>query len=473
VARGTVVNSVFMIGVNALGFLKGFVVAGFLTTSEFGVWGLLVITMGTLYWLAQIGVDDKYIQQDHADQKVAFEQAFTMQSLLCGVFIVIILVATPLFALVYGTWQIVAPAYVVALAMPAVALQTPMWTYYRRMDFVKQRTLQALDPIASFVVTVALAVAGLGYWALVIGVVFGAWAAALASLRAAPYRPRFRYDRATLREYLSFSAPVLAGQASGVLIAQVPITVAQRTLGLAAVGAIALASSISLYAGRVDEIVTHAIYPAVCAVKDRTEVLFETFTKSNRLALLWGVPCGVGVALFADDLVRDVLGERWLPAVVLIQAFGLIAAANQIGFNWDVFYRARGETRPIAVTGTVSMVVCLVATIPLILVDGLDGFAIGMAAMMVALLALRRHYLRRIFPGVSLFRHSARAILPTVPAAALVLGARQLESGRTVSQAIAELVLFVGVTVATTAVVERRLVREFVGYLRRTSAAPA
>jgi O-antigen/teichoic acid export membrane protein len=316
-------------------------------------------------------------------------------------------------------------------------------------------------------------VAGLGYWALVIGVVFGAWAAGLASLRAAPYRPRFRYDRRTLREYLSFSAPILAGQASGVLIAQVPITVAQRTLGLAAVGAIALASSISLYAGRVDEIVTHAIYPAVCAVKDRTEVLFETFTKSNRLALLWGVPCGVGVALFADDLVRDVLGERWLPAVVLIQAFGLMAAANQIGFNWDVFYRARGETRPIAVTGAVSMVVCLVTTIPLILVDGLDGFAIGMAAMMVALLGLRRHYLRRIFPGVSLVRHSARAILPTVPAAALVLGARQLESGRSASQAIAELVLFVGVTVATTAVVERRLVREFVGYLRRTSAAPA
>jgi O-antigen/teichoic acid export membrane protein len=344
VARGTVVNSVFLTGVNALGFLKGFVVAGFLSTSEFGIWGLLVITMGTLYWLAQIGVDDKYIQQDQPDQRVAFEQAFTMQSLLCGVFILIILVATPLFALLYGTWQIVAPAYVVALAMPAVALQTPMWTYYRRMDFVKQRSLQALDPIASFVVTVALAVAGLGYWALVIGVVFGAWAAALASLRAAPYRPRFRYDRATLREYLSFSAPVLAGQASGVLISQVPITVAQRTLGLAAVGAIALASSISLYAGRVDEIVTHAISPAVSAVKHRADVLFETFTKSNRLALLWGVPCGVGIALFADDLVRDVLGDRWLPAVVLIQAFGLMAAANQIGFNWDVFYRARGET---------------------------------------------------------------------------------------------------------------------------------
>jgi O-antigen/teichoic acid export membrane protein len=472
VARGTVVNTAFLAGVNVLGVLKGFVVAAFLSAGDFGVWGLLLVTLGTLLWLAQIGVDDKYIQQDEEDQELAFHRAFTMQSLLCGLFLGLILVTTPLFALLYGDWRIVAPSYALALAVPALALQTPMWVYYRRMDFVKQRVLQALDPVSSFVVTVALAVAGLGYWALVIGTICGAWGAALVSVRAAPYRLRFRYDRATLGRYAGFSVPVLAGQASGVLIAQVPVTVAQRTLGLAAVGAITLASSISIYASRVDDIVSHAIYPAVCAVKDRADLLFETFSKSNRLAVLWGAPCGVGIALFAGDLVTYVLGEKWRGAVLLIQVFGLIAAANQLGFNWTVFYRARGETRPLAVSATVGMVVCLATTMPLLLLEGIDGYAIGMSAMMVALLVVRRHYLRRIFPAASLLRHSARAILPTVPGTLVVLGLRQFAGGGGAARAAAELALFVVLTIATTFVTERQLMREMVGYLRRPAAAP-
>ena len=33
--------------------------------------------------------------------------------------------------------------------------------------------------------------------------------------------------------------------------------------------------------------------------------------KSNRLALMWGVPFGVGLTLFAADLVEFGIGEEW------------------------------------------------------------------------------------------------------------------------------------------------------------------
>ena len=41
------------------------------------------------------------------------------------------------------------------------------------------------------------------------------------------------------------------------------------------------------------------MYPAICAVQDRLELLRESFVKSNRLALMWAMPFGVGIALFA------------------------------------------------------------------------------------------------------------------------------------------------------------------------------
>src|SRR5204862_7646777 len=96
--------------------------------------------------LGAVGVDDKYVQQDDADQQHAFEVAFTCQAFLGLVLLVAMLVGMPLFALLYGHTQMIAPGMVLALALPALVLQMPLWTHYRRMNFARQRSLQASDP---------------------------------------------------------------------------------------------------------------------------------------------------------------------------------------------------------------------------------------------------------------------------------------------------------------------------------------
>ena len=102
-ARGTVINAAFNVALQLLGFLKGWIVAGFLTATQYGVWGLLVISLGTLLWLAQIGIDDKYIQQDHPDQEKAFQLAFTLQCMLAGLFMVIL--AAGMHCSVNASWN--------------------------------------------------------------------------------------------------------------------------------------------------------------------------------------------------------------------------------------------------------------------------------------------------------------------------------------------------------------------------------
>ena len=466
VARGTMVNAGFTVGVHALGVVRGLAIAGLLAVDEYGVWGLLTISLGTLLWLAAVGLDDKYIQQDHPDQEEAFQVAFTLQSMLCALFMVLVLVTMPLFALAYDQPEILAPGLVLALAMPAIALQTPIWVHYRRMDFVRQRVLQLWDPVVSLVLIVALAVAGLGVWAVVIGTLAGSWSTAIAALRSSPYALRFRYVRGSMREYASFSWPLFVGSASTVVVAQIPILIASRDLGLAAVAAITLASTISMFANRVDEVVTGTLYPAICAVRDDVGRLFESFSKSNRLALLWAMPSGAATVLFAPDFVDYVIGEKWRGAVFVIQVFGAAAALNQIGFNWGAFYRARGETRPIAVASGALVVAVLAITVPLMLAGGLRGYAIGMGLATLVAIAVRLVYLVRLFPSLRLAGHVARALWPTFPAVGAVLALRALDGSRSPARALAELGLFLVVAAALSVVAERRLLRESVGYLR-------
>jgi O-antigen/teichoic acid export membrane protein len=474
-ARGVLVTAAFMVGLQTLSLVKSFVIAAFLTKSEYGVWGILIVSLGTLSFLKDVGIADKFVQQDERDQQRAFHVAFTVETIANAGLTLLLLLALPVYAVLYGQAKIVLPGLVLITAVPAQSFKAAVWVHYREMNWGRLRVLQAVDPVSSFVVTLALAVAGLGYWSLVIGFTVGVWAGAAAAAAASPYPFRLGARRASLREYFDFSWPLFVANSTVILIPQVTMLAGERKLGLAGAGIIGLATTVATYADKVDAVITETLYPAICRVKDRIELLHEAFVKSNRLDLMWGVPFGVGVALFAPDVVKFGLGHKWEPAVGLIQALGLISAANHFGYNWTAFLRARADTRSIAVGAQIVVGTFLLVTLPLMLTLGLTGFATGMAVTTLVSLAVRAHYMSRLLPGYSLVRQALRAVIPTVPAVALTLGARAVEPGsRTLATAIAELVLYLAVTAAATLVVERPLVSEVWGYLRgrRREAVP-
>jgi lipopolysaccharide exporter len=363
---------------------------------------------------------------------------------------------------------------VLSVAVIGSALQSPLWIYYRQMRFGRQRALQAIEPVVGLAVTAALGFAGAGVWSLVIGGVAGHWTAGLVALKSCPYPIRLRFDRRMFGEYFSFSWPITLAAGSGALMSQIGIIVGQRAIGIAGVGAIGLAATIARFSERVDQILSQTMYPAICAVRDQVDLLFESFVKSNRIALMWGTFVGFGLALFAPDVVRWVVGEKWAFATGVIQVFGVLAALAQIAFNWTSYFLAIGNTRPLAINGALMLATFVVVGVPLTIADGLTGYAIGMAVVALVDLSVRAYYLTRLFSGFAMLRHAARAMAPSVPAVGAVLAARVIESGeRTLGLAVGELVLYAGVTAVATWAFERDLLRELAGYLRGSrSKAP-
>jgi O-antigen/teichoic acid export membrane protein len=471
-ARQTFINTGFMVALSLLAFIKGFVLAALLTQTDYGVFGITALAVSLIVALRQVGVADKFVQQDEDDQELAFQRAFTLEAIVSGITALLIVAALPLLVLLYDDSRILLPGLVLAANLIAGVLQMPLWVYYRRLEYGRVRLLQAIDPVVAFAVSVALAAAGAGYWALFAGLAAGTWATAIAAVALSPYRLRFRFDRDTLRTYWRFSAPLLLANLGGPVIAQAAIFATDAHLGIAAVGALTLAATVSQFTDRVDYLVTGTLYPAICAVKDRTDVLFESFVKTNRLALMWAVPFGLGLSLFAGDLIQFVIGDKWDSALPLFQAFGVVAAVGHIAFNWDAYFRARGETRPMAVAAVAAAVTFIAVGLPLLFTWGLEGIAVGTAAQMLVHVSFRAYFLQRLFDGFAFLRHALRAFVPALPAAGAILLVRLLEDGeRTATLAAAELALYCGATVALTWFLEGRLVREVVGYIRARPAA--
>jgi O-antigen/teichoic acid export membrane protein len=264
------------------------------------------------------------------------------------------------------------------------------------------------------------------------------------------------------------------GAVSLVLLVQVPLTVSARLLGVAAVGGLTLATNISRFTTRVDDVVTLTLYPAVCAVKDRADLLFESFWKSNRLALLWATPLGAAAALFAGDFVHYIIGPKWRFAVPLIALFGINALLNQVGFNWTAFFRARGETRPVGVANAFGLVTALGIAIPLLVTDGLTGLGIGLCIATGLTVALRLWYLRRLFGDLPILGHISRGIGPTIPAVVTVLVLRAVRSGSDDPVWVAvEAIAYAAIAIAATYLSQGELLRESFSYLRGRAPAIA
>lgn len=473
-ARGTVINSVFSVALGLLGLLKSFILAGFLSRSQYGTWGVLIITLSTVLWLKQVGIGDKYVQQAEENQELAFQTAFTIELALSGVLVVILLAVLPLIVLIDGSVSVLAPALVLALALLVSSLESPQWIFLRRMEYARQRLLSSADPVAGFIASVVLAALGAGYWAFVGGLAIGALAGAAAAAAASPFRLRLRLSGVRLREYIHFSTPLLIASLSTLAMTWASVVATRLSLGLAAVGVITLAATLQSFTDSADAVVTGALYPAICRVRDRLPLLHESFVKSNRLALMWAVPFGVGLALFSADLVRFALGPRWQPAVIVLELYGVAGALNHVAFNWTAYLRARGETRPIAEAAAASCGFFLAVGIPLLLAFGLPGFAAGVVGQGLVAFIVRVRYVRSLFPGYAPIRHVLRAFLPTVPAAAAVLLARVAGDGTpTLARALVELAGYLLITAVATWRSEAPLLRETLSLVRGRAAVPA
>jgi len=476
VARGGVVNALFLSGAEALVLLQGLLATALLGPQAIGLYGVVTTTAMAIVALRRVGIDEAYVQQEAEHEEAEFQRAFSVELAIGLVAALLIAVLAPVLAAAYDDDRLLALTLAVAYLPVAFSLQAPQWIFFRRMEYLRLRALQAVVPLVTVGVTVPLLLAGVGVWSLVIGPFCGNAAAVVAAQRASPYRLRLRPDREAARRYLRFSWPIFATALATLFVAQGQIAVFGISDGLAAAGWMTLAATLARYADRADQILATTIYPAIVRVRDRIAVLEELFAKSNRLALMWALPFGVGLALFGADLIDFVLGDDWAPAAVLVGGLAVATALQQLGYNWFAFYRARGSSWPQAVESAAFAGAFAALALPGALAWGTWGFVAGRLATTGCVLAVRRVYVRRLLPGVSLLALAARAAAPVLIATVPVLALRLALWGgeRPLVQALAELVLWLGLLAAATLRLERPLLAELRGYLRgRTEPVPA
>src|SRR3954468_17291661 len=161
-ARGGVVNAAFLSGAEALVLLQGLLATALLGPDAIGLYGIVTTTAMTIVALRRVGIDEAFVAQVAEDEEAEFRRAFGVELSIGLVGALLIALLAPVIAAVYDDGRLLPLTLAVAYLPVAFALQAPQWVFFRRMDFLRQRTLQAVVPGVTFVVSIPLAIAGAG-----------------------------------------------------------------------------------------------------------------------------------------------------------------------------------------------------------------------------------------------------------------------------------------------------------------------
>lgn len=419
--RGAVVNLLFGGVTSTLSAVQGILVPRLLGPDDMGLYALASGGVAIGLTLKAVDLPKKVVQERDVDLHTAYGVAFTIEILLASFFTVLVLAVAPLIAYFYDRPELWLLTSVLAATIFSTAfLELPASIPYREMRFVRRNVLISIGPLVSFLVTVPAALLGAGVWSLVAGTLAGFVAAGFVLFFASPIRPALTWDGVVIRRFLTFGWPVWLSGICGLIGGWGSVFAVSGAIGVAGLGFFDLAQNWAMRALQINSVLSDAMFPALCSMQSSVTRLRRAFVTITRVGMLWSAPVGFALLLFAKPALDLLLGPSWQPALVLMQAEAAAIILNAVGNPWNLFFAARGQTKPWLVNSLLGLSWTFVVVIPLVLIFGINGAAMSLVVLALGSYALREYYVRKMFGPMFLVGLAWREILVGAVAAGFI-----------------------------------------------------
>lgn len=405
-------------------FLSLLVLARLIAPDAFGVMAAIITFLGFLELASDLGMRNTVVYEQERGITPRVQTAFALN---LGISLALTVVGVAAAPLVARWFKVPDESWLFALASLNLFL-TGLGNIHdgllmRSMDFRMRTWPQLARAALRAIVTIALALAGMGPEALVIGYLAGTVAWVIVLWLSAHELLLPRYDRQVARSMLSYGAGASMLEILAALGNALPPLVIGRMLGSVSLGLYSVAMRIpELFIQSVAWNVSVVAFPALArrrahdagAVNDAANGLI-------RWTALFAAPVAIWMATMSGPLVRVLLGPEWAGAEEVLTALAVGEIFAVLLFPIGDAFKAAGRQRPYVLAQTGALIV-LVAAMVLTASEGLAAVAWARTAQM-AVFALAVVLVARAVLG---YRPSGmlRALAPGAAAASGVfLGA--------------------------------------------------
>lgn len=298
----------------------GIVLARLLLPEDFGLIGMLSIFIGISQAFVDSGMGSGLIQKQErtdADFSTVFVFNLGVSTLFYGVLFFI----APFIAEFYDEPRLINITRVLSLNIIINALAIVQWSRLQiDIDFKSLTKVNLTGTLVSGIVAILAANYGYGVWALVIQQIIYAFVTVAVLLLLSKWKLSIVFSKESFRALFGFGSKLMLAS----IYAQTFQNIYSITIGkyysAGDLGFYNRANSLSsIPSGTVSSILQQVTYPILSSLQKDKVRLVSVYKRMIKMAAFLIIPSMTLLALLAEPLVRVLLTDKWLPAVVLLQ----------------------------------------------------------------------------------------------------------------------------------------------------------
>lgn len=357
---------------------------------------LIVIFLAVL---ATTGTDVFLIRRSGDLERAWYDQVFSYLLLSSVAVAAVAVAAGGLVGHLLGDARFVRPFQVLALSIPINVLWIPGRAILEReFRFGRLAWVEVGADVCQYVLSVGLAVAGLGVWAAVYGFLARQlWMLVSVDLLAS-YRPRWHWQGHRVREMLGFgwvqSSTAVANRAGDMVV---PIVVG-GFLGAEAVGIAALTLRLAETLSFVNRATYRLSIVTLSKLRDDLPRLKRAVEGAMSLQMLGaGIPLVV-FSVAGTVVVPLVLGHRWRAVLALFPFIALNYAISSLFTMQTAALVVVGRNRAVMLSNVAALVLLYAAGVVFVPSLGLPGYGLT-ETVAIAGQYVNHRAMRRVVPG--------------------------------------------------------------------------
>ena len=298
-----------------LSLLFFFATVRFISPSDLGVVSLGIALTGIFAIFIDEPIGEALVQQDNATTN-DWDTGYTVNIAIALLCLLLACVTSPVLAKLLQ--QPLLAFVIPALAMSSVfgAIGNIHRSYLSRsLQFRKIAQTALLGQVCAGRVSLSLAAAGFGYWALILNVLTGAAVTSLVYRLVCNWRPKLRIDIATVRARASYVGYSVAIRSLYLLRDQSLFIVAGTLGDLKTVGYLSLAMRVARALGQLFEEVTSR--PLVSLISRQQNDLTQFGDVLRTVLHIIGLivfPSFIGLAELGTPVISTFIGGQWAQA---------------------------------------------------------------------------------------------------------------------------------------------------------------
>lgn len=341
-AKGAVWMILLRFAVRGTGLVSIIILARLLVPEDFGLLALAAMMVGWIEAMSELSFEITLVRNQKAT-RTQYDTVWTMKVIRGAAMAALLLLAAPFAAEYFEEPRLKAVIQWLSLGVFVEGFANiGVVDFLKQFRFDKEFKYRIGVRLATFVITVSLAIVWRDYWVLVVGTVSARFITVGLSYILSPYRPRV--SLAVWREIFRFSKWLLINNILWFVLRRADTMIIGKLIGVQTVGIYSVAHEIgNLPTAAFIAPTRRAILPGYAKMVDDFDLLRQSFVNVFSLIVLIGFPSAVGLGLVADPLVRVVLGPNWLAAIPLIGILVFYGFFNVLTAASGPLYLALGK----------------------------------------------------------------------------------------------------------------------------------